>query len=422
MAHGDYIDAAEAMALLDVRQQTLYAYVSRGWIRSIAQPGQKTKLYSRDDVERVRKRSAARAGHGAVAASAMNWGEPIFPTSITEITPRGPRYRGLLACDLVRDGISFEAVAELLWTARLPAHSPAWPVQRPSRELLVLAQAMSESRPRSNVLEVLAAVVLMQGMNRGATAERLAGDSTLCNAREIVQAMVACCGFLGPQHAYRPMRRGETVVQALLHSLGVAATLENAEALRALLILMADHELPPGTFNARVVASAGGSLHSCVASALCATSGLQVGRMYERVQDFLGHGRTRPELIRRAWKLHAQGLGVPGFHHPLYPDGDPRAAQLLDIVRRRALTRELRAIFRFLEDMQATAGLHPRQELALVVLSRAMDLPRQAAAALFALSRLAGWVAHVREQHAEGTMLRPRAKFTSTGQQGPQAP
>ncbi|RZJ10182.1 MAG: citrate synthase, partial [Haliea sp.] len=70
-----------------MRPQTLYAYVSRGWIRSVAQPGQKDKLYSRDDVDRVSKRSAARSGHGAVAASAMNWGEPILPTSITEITP-----------------------------------------------------------------------------------------------------------------------------------------------------------------------------------------------------------------------------------------------------------------------------------------------------------------------------------------------
>ncbi|MDB5846906.1 MAG: citrate synthase [Rhodoferax sp.] len=111
-----YASAAEAMRLLNVRQQTLYAYVSRGLIRSIPQKGLKDRLYLRDDITRVGMRSAARAGHGPVAASAMNWGEPIFPTSITEITPQGPRYRGRLAADLVRGGVAFEAVAELLWT------------------------------------------------------------------------------------------------------------------------------------------------------------------------------------------------------------------------------------------------------------------------------------------------------------------
>ena len=400
------------MALLNVRPQTLYAYVSRGWICSVMQPGQKKKLYNRDDVDRVRKRSAARAGHGAVAASAMNWGEPILPTSITEITQQGPRYRGHLACDLVCDGSSFEAVAELLWTGKLPRPAPVWPVHRPTDELLALARAMATCQPRNNVLEVFAMVVLMLGLKPGSGAQRLAGGSTLPTAREIVQAMVACCGFVGPGQCYRPMRRGETVVQALMHSLGLAATAENGETLRALLILMADHEFPPGTFSARVVASAGGSLHSCLASALCATSGLEVGRMYERVQDFLGQRRTRATLVRRACRLHALGHGVPGFHHPLYPAGDPRAAQLLDIARhRRAQAPDVRAIFAFIEDMKTAVGLYPRQELALVVLTRAMDLPAQAAAALFSLARLAGWVAHVREQHADGTMLRPRAKF-----------
>jgi citrate synthase len=61
--------------------------------------------------------------------------------------------------------------------------------------------------------------------------------------------------------------------------------------------------------------------------------------------------------------------------------------------------------------MRTSAGLLPRQELALVVTARAMGLPRQATAALFVLGRLAGWVAHVQEQRADGTLLRPRAKF-----------
>ena len=408
----DYASAAEAMKILNVRQQTLYAYVSRGWIRSVAQPGQKDKLYLRDDLTRVGMRSLARSGHGAVAASAMNWGEPIFPTSITEITEDGPRYRGHLAADLVRSGASFEAVAELLWSGELNTRAKAWTVRRPSAELVKLTATLTSLQARDNVLESFALVVLLLGMRRGSVAERLSQGKTLPAAREIMQTVVACCGFVGAGHSYRPMQRGESVVTGLLHALAVPPTTENSEALRAVLILMADHELPPGTLGARVVASAGGTLHSCLASALCATSGVDIGRMYERVEDFLGHARTTAVLVKRAHKLHAQGQSIPGFDHPLYPKGDPRAAQLLAMVfARQNPSRELRAISRFIDEMRASTGLLPRQELALVVMARAMDLPRQATAALFVLGRLAGWVAHVQEQRASGTLLRPRAKF-----------
>lgn len=412
----DYASAGEAMQILGVRAQTLYAYVSRGWIHSIPQKGLKDKLYLREDLMRVSKRSQARAGHGAVAAAAMNWGEPIFPTAITEITPQGPRYRNHLAADLVRSGQSFEAVAELLWSGHLPQGNVLWPVRKPSPELLGLIQTLSSLQTQSSVLESFAMAVLLLGMRRGSVAERLQQGKTLPAAREIMQTMVACCGFVGSAQAFRPMRRGESIVSGLLNALAMAPNAEDSEALRAILILMADHELPPGTLSARVVASSGGTLHSCLASALCATSGVEVGRQYERVEDFLGHTQTSSALVRRAHQLHAQGQSVPGFDHPLYPKGDPRAAQLLDLARKRSnQTREMRAVFRFIDEMKTSTSLLPRQELALVVLTRAMGLPRQATAALFVLGRIAGWVAHVQEQRAAGTLLRPRAKFVGGG-------
>jgi citrate synthase len=145
---------------------------------------------------------------------------------------------------------------------------------------------------------------------------------------------------------------------------------------------------------------------------MCATSGVEVGHQYDRVEDFFGQPHTATALLKRAQALHAQGLSVPGFGHPLYPRGDPRAAQLLALAKQRpGPSRSLRAIFRFIDAMGISTGLLPRQELALVVLARAMGLPRQASAALFALGRLAGWVAHVQEQRGTGTLLRPRAKF-----------
>src|SRR5579884_3645455 len=113
--NSDYMSSAEALAVLGVKPQTLYAYVSRGMIRRICLDG-KTSLYNREDVRRVKARSTARSGHGAVAGGALQWGEPVLATGITAITKDGPRYRDYLALELAREGYSFESVSEYLWT------------------------------------------------------------------------------------------------------------------------------------------------------------------------------------------------------------------------------------------------------------------------------------------------------------------
>src|SRR5712691_2576295 len=128
-AVSDYVSGAEAMGMLGVKRQTLYAYVSRGWIRSLPQPSGRLRFYSREDIERARARAQARAGHGAVAAAAMYSGEPIIATRITEITPAGPKYRGRLATDLARGGMRFENVAGLLWQGQWHEEPVAWKLE-----------------------------------------------------------------------------------------------------------------------------------------------------------------------------------------------------------------------------------------------------------------------------------------------------
>lgn len=400
------------MRLLGVRQQTLYAYVSRGWVRSVAQPGQKEKLYFRDDLTRLSMRAQARAGHGAVAASAMNWGEPIFPSSITEITAQGPAYRGQLAAQLVSSDVDFESVAEFLWTGEPAGNGTRWPVRRPVVEMDGLRHLLEALPTSGNVLETFASVVLVLGSRRGSIANRVSRGRMLPAAREVMQTLVSCCGYLGPERRFVPQRSGESLVALLMRALCLEPTHDNRTALQAVLILLADHELSPGTLGARVVASAGGTLHSCLASALCATSGLEVGRIYDRVEDLLGRASTTSAVFARARNLVKQGQQVPGFDHPVYPKGDPRATQLLQIAReRKQRSPQAHATDRFIDRMQHELGMLPRQELAVVVVARAMGLSRQMPPVLFALSRMAGWVAHVQEQRAAGTLLRPRAKY-----------
>src|SRR3712207_3177823 len=119
--HGDLVTAAEAAALLGVRRATLYTYVSRGLVRCVPEPGTKEKRYVRADLERLKARHDARAGHTAVAAGALRWGEHVIDSAVSRVGAEGLAYRGHPAVRLAVEGRSFEDVAELLWTGTLPA-------------------------------------------------------------------------------------------------------------------------------------------------------------------------------------------------------------------------------------------------------------------------------------------------------------
>lgn len=408
----DYVSSGEAMKLLEIRQQTLYAYVSRGWIRSVPQPGKKDRLYLRQDIQRLLLRSRARSGEGAIAASTMNGGDPIIPTSVTEITPEGPRYRGWLAADLVRMRAPFESIAELLWTGRWDEDPPQWPAPKASPELRKLTDSLTGSMATDQIIEMFALVTLHLGVGRG-VADRIRNGRPLHAARQIIQTLVGCCGLASEHARFAPLQPSEAVAQGLMRALAIERSDENLLAIEAILGLLADHELSPGTFAARITASSGGTLHSSIAAGLCASSGLEIGRLYARVDEFLKGATTKMAIVQKAVELQERGLVVPGFVHPLYPHGDPRAKLLLEIARKRsAPSRRLSAVLGFLDEMRTRFNLLPRHELAVVVLCREMGLTRMAPAALFALARTAGWVAHIQEQRLAGGLLRPRAKFT----------
>src|SRR6476646_3132712 len=121
------LTAAEAARRLEIRLPTLYAYVSRGLLRSVPGSGHGRRLYLQEEVERLRARHQAHGGHAAVAAGALRWGEPVLDSALTDIAISGPRYRGRDAVTLAAEGTPFEAIAELLWTGEWPEERVLWP-------------------------------------------------------------------------------------------------------------------------------------------------------------------------------------------------------------------------------------------------------------------------------------------------------
>jgi citrate synthase len=107
-----------------------------------------------------------------------------------------------------------------------------------------------------------------------------------------------------------------------------------------------------------------------------------------------------------------RGESLPGFGHPLYPAGDPRAALLLGLAEASASTAEWRLVRALRKAGSELLQDFPNLDFGLAALARTYGLPRHAPLVLFALGRTVGWIAHAIEQYATGELIRPRARYT----------
>jgi citrate synthase len=404
--HADFLPAREAARLLGVKLQTLYAYASRGLVRSEPRTSGNGRSYARADLERLKARGAARSGHGPVAAGALRWGEPVLQTAVSSIRADGPAYRGESAILLARSGAGFEAVAERLWTGSLAA-DPRWPVA----EAVAIVRKVSPLLPAADtpLQRLLMAVPHMAALD----AERFGASAPAewARARVLVRVLASLSGL--PRGLAVALRAAgaPTVAESLAIALGVSPRRVRA-ALDGALILSADHELNASTFAARVVASTGADLYACVAGALAAMTGPAHGGASERVEAFLDEV-GEPSLARAAvLSRSSRGESIPGFGHRLYPEGDPRTLALIEAAERvdgaAARLQTANAVARAMERAKRE---RPNLDFGLVAFRRGLGLPRGSASLLFAVGRIAGWVAHALEQREQGYLLRPRAEY-----------
>jgi citrate synthase len=390
-----WLSAAEASRALGITRPTLYAYVSRGLVRS--QPGvsrTRERRYAREDVERLRRRSEERRNPDKVAAHALQWGMPVLESSITLICDDWLYYRGHDAVTLART-TSVESVASLIWTGRLHGR----PADRPAR---ISVRSGSGRTVRAESFTGRAQAALASTTD--SQAFDLRPESIVRSAWRILDLMVG----VAASRSARP--HGEPIERTLARAWRIPRSAE--ESIRAAVILCADHELNVSSFTARCVASAGSSPYAVVIAGLAALEGVKHGGSTARVESMLAATRRARSLRGALTERLRHGHRIDGFGHPLYRNGDPRAAALLAMLGKRyPRSRELHFVREFARLGTSLTGERPNLDFALGALSRVLGLPAGSGLTLFAIGRTIGWIGHAIEQYALDQIIRPRAKY-----------
>jgi citrate synthase len=391
-----YLSAAETARRLGIKQATLYAYVSRGQLQAYRPSDARVSLFHPDEVERLqaRPRRAARP-------------ELSIPSAVTLIRPDGLYYRGVDAISLAATH-AYEQVAELLW------HGPAggrhcWLAPEATEAGVAARQALpADALP---IEKLQTAVALM------APADPLRYDvataAVLRVAPGLITAMAACLSAAA-QTAHGPPGRPSRPLAAAL-SAGLSARPPSAaltRAVNAAMILLADHELAASTVAVRIAAAARSPVYGCIATGLGVLQGPWHGGTSLRAEDLLAQIRT-PEQADAIIRAHlSRGDPLWGFGHPIYSDGDPRAAALLRLILGSAPARQRATINRILAFTAEHSLPPPNIDFALAALAHCWSLSRGAGQAIFAVARTAGWIAHAIEEYERKASYRIRATYT----------
>lgn len=382
-----WITAAEATERLGVTRATLYAYVSRGRIRSSAAPGStRERRYAADDVEGLRSRAEQRKDPMRMTTGALHWGAPLLESAITLISDGRLFYRGHDVLELARTR-SIEEVASLLWTGTFEAAGfSATPLH------VVAGGKSSDALPFLNRAQSILPLV--------AARDPLGYD---LRPRAVAQTGWRILNLLVSVAA--DSARLEATVEETVQRAWTPRDKRAADLIRRALIVSADHELNVSSFSARCVASAGANPYAVVLAGMAAIEGVKHGGITARIETMLDELQRARDVRTAVAERLRRGEALFGFGHPLYPDGDPRAAFLLDSAPEQSFAVEVATA------AQELFNEKPTIDFALVALCRALKFPRGSALTLFALGRSMGWVGHAIEQYARDKIIRPRARY-----------
>jgi citrate synthase len=392
------IDAAEAARRLGVKPATLYAYVSRGVLRRRPGSDGRRSMFDAGEVAVL-----ARRGRPRRAAET----ELVVESALTALVGDRPYYRGRDVLALA-GAARYEQVATWLWTGEPAAFTdpvPGWQVAPEARAAVRQAQRglPGDLLPLDRMPVI---VTVLAGMDP--LRFHLDPPAVIAAGQAIVAGLVE--GLPVPDGGSRLDGPVATRLWSRLTSRQPDGLLE---VLEAAMVLLADHELAASTLAARVAASVRADPYAVVLAGLGVLSGplhggasLSAERMLAEVRDPSDAARVIGDRVRR-------GDRIPGLGHRVYTGADGRGVRLMELLRAAVPGHEKLAAAEAVTAEAARRKLPaPNVDLAVACLVRVAGMVPGAGAAIAAVARTAGWLAHGMEEYACGRILRPRAVYT----------
>ena len=342
-------------------------------------------------------------------------------TAVSEVDGEGGRliYRGGYLIEDIVPVATYEETAYLLWHGELPTE----------KELDALRQQMSAARSlnrsaRGTMTSMDPATEPMDVLRTAVSAQGAAKTLTKPSLDEAVALAAVFPTIVG---AIARRRKGEEPVEPR-HDLSHAANLlwmmegrepdpAKAHLIDTYLVLLADHGLNASTFAARVVASTGSDLTSCVVGAISALKGPAHGGATSAARNMLDKIGSADNAEKWLTEAHARKERFSGFGHRVYRTYDPRAKILRemaktaapDLYRTAARTEEV--ALRILHEAHPDRPNATNVDFWASVVLTGAGIPKELFTTLFATSRVAGWTAHVLESLSDLRLIRPASRW-----------
>ncbi len=334
----------------------------------------------------------------------------------------GLRYRGYAIEDLAAHA-SFEEVLYLLLMGSLPNQSALAGFQKGligtraiPEKLFDLLQDISPSVNRMDALRTAVSYLGMGDTDRE-------DNSHTGNLKKAIRLTAQMPALLAALHVFVKEDNSDSPEPAASHAehlLGILTESKpdafSIKALEVALILYAEHEMNASTFAARVTASSLSDMHSAVVSGIGTLKGPLHGGANEAVMEMLFKIDQLGDVRIYLADCFAKKERIMGFGHRVLKKGDPRS----DIIKqyskelgeRKKETKWYEMSIKIEEIIREEKGFYPNLDFYSASLFYLLGLPAPLYTPLFVCSRVAGWTAHIIEQHDQNRLIRPRCRYT----------
>ena len=329
-------------------------------------------------------------------------------------------YRGYDIHDLAEHS-TFEETTYLLWEGELPSRAEladfttllAGQRTVPGAVLDLIAATPPQVPPMATLRTAVSALGELDplGEDISAAANRTKAARLTAQLATLTAAVERCRQGLEP---VAPDQALDHAANFLFMVRGERASAAACRAFDLALVLHADHGFNASTFSARVTAATLSDMHSAITSAIGTLKGSLHGGANQRVKDMLDEIGGPDNVVSYLDAKLAAKERIMGFGHRVYRVEDPRGRHLREQAEKLKDEGDpamLETQARMIDIMKERKGLSINVDFYSASLYTYLGLPADLFPALFALSRIAGWTAHVMEQYADNQLIRPRADY-----------